>query len=111
VSVAPRTLLSVADNTAERRHEWVAGTLLFMRDPWVEQHPDHADAVQAALDLIAADPYALELRPYVAHDADGEAYVYAVPGTAVEIVFCLLRPMPRRLGLYQILDWDDLSED
>lgn len=101
----------MADDTTERRHEWVAGTLLFIRDPWLAAHPHHAAVVLAALDLIAEDPYGLALRPYLGHDSTGEAYVYAVPGTAVEIVFCLLRPMPGRLGLYQILDWDDLATE
>ena len=105
--MATLTLRCVAEKNTERRHKWVAGTLLFIRDPWFERHPHHADAVQAALDLIAADPYALELRRYLGHDAEGEAYVYAVSGTAVDVVFCLLRPMPGWLGLYSIVDWDD----
>lgn len=82
---------------------------MLIRDPWVATHPHHAGAVDAALASIAADPYAVPLRSFAGHVADGEAYVYAVPGTAVEIVFCLLRPMPGWLGLYQILDWDDIT--
>ena len=97
----------MAESNTERRHEWVAGTLLFIRDPWIAAHPEHTDAVIAALDLIADDPYAVRLRPYWGHDATGEAYAYQAPGTSVEIVFCLLRPMPGRLGLYAIIDWDD----
>lgn len=97
----------MANENAERRHAWVEGTLLFIRDPWLAVHPQHADVVQQALARIAADPYALTVRRFLGHGADGEAYAYAVPGTAIEIVFCLLRPMPGRLGLYQILDWDD----
>jgi hypothetical protein len=97
----------VAEENTERRHEWVEGTLLFIRDPWIEAHPHHAEAVQAALDLIASDPYAIALRPYLGHDATGEAYAYAVPGTSVDIVFCLIRPMPGRLGLYAISDWNE----
>ncbi len=92
---------------AQRRHEWVAGALLLVRDPWLAEHPAGAAAVQAALEWIAADPYALELRSYLGHDAPGEAYAYAVPGTSIEVVFCLVRPMPGWLGLYDIIDWDD----
>jgi hypothetical protein len=81
-----------------------------MRDPFLEARPNHREAVDSALALIARDPYALELRAYLGHDAPGEAYVYGVPGTNIEIVFVLIRRAPGRLGLFQILDWDDILQ-
>jgi hypothetical protein len=100
----------VANGTTERRHEWLEGSVSGIRDPFLGAHPHHGEAVDTALALIARDPYALELRSYLGHDAHGEAYVYDVPGTSIEIVFVLVRQAPGKLGLFQILDWDDLLE-
>jgi hypothetical protein len=67
--------------------------------------------LDTALALVARDPYALVLRRYLGHDATGEAYVYAVPGTNIEIVFVLIRQAPGKLGLFQILDWEDVLNE
>jgi hypothetical protein len=98
----------VSADATDRRHEWLPWTLP-IRDLFVDRHPHHDAAVQAALDLIARDPHGLELRRYRGHDAGGEAYVYPVPDTGAEIVFCLIDGVPGQLGLFQILDWEDLS--
>jgi len=98
----------VVNGTTDRRHEWFEGTLIGVRDPFLDAHPHHREAVDTALALIARDPYALELRSYLGLDAPGVAYVYPVPGTNIEIVFVLVRQASGRLGLFQILDWDDL---
>lgn len=96
----------MSNDATDRRHEWLPWTLP-IRDLFVDRHPHHGENIHAALDLIAGDPYGLELRRYRGHDAGGEAYVYTVPDTSVEIVFCLIDGSPGQLGLFQILDWDD----
>ena len=101
----------MVNGTTDRRHEWFEGTLIGIRDPFLDSHPHHGEAVESALALIARDPYALALRPYHGHDAGGHAYVYEVPGTTIEIVFVLIRQAPGRVGLFQILDWEDAFED
>jgi hypothetical protein len=101
----------VANGTTERRHAWFEGSLLGIRDPFLDAHPHHREAVDTALALIARDPYALVLRRYLGDDATGEAYVYAVPGTNIEIVFVLIRQAPGKLGLFQILDWEDVLQE
>ena len=84
--------------------EW---TLTNILDPWADRHPDEAQAVREALDLIAADPFALVLRPYMGHDAPGEVYVYSLPDDHVDIAFCMIEGRPGVLGLWQVIDWHD----
>lgn len=98
----------MVDETTDRGHSWFEGTLIGIRDPFIAAHPHHRAAVWRALELIAADPYAPELREYLGHDVrDGKAYVYSIPGSQVDVVFCLIRQVPGRLGLFQIIDWED----
>lgn len=99
----------MVDGSTDRQHEWFEGTLMGVLGPFLDVHPHHQEAVGTALALIARDPHALELRPYYGHDAKGEAYVYEVPGTSIQIVFVLIRQAPGKLGLFQILDWEDLQ--
>jgi hypothetical protein len=101
----------VVNGTTDRRHEWFESTLLRIRDPFLETHANHREAVGTALALIARDPLAVELRAYHGHDASGEAYVYEVPGTSIQIVFVLIRNVPGKLGLFQILDWEDAFDE
>jgi len=97
----------VVDDTTDRRHSWFEGTLIGIRDPFLAAHPQHRAVLTRALDLIASDPYALGLREYLGHDASGKAYVHSIPGTHVDVVFCLIEHAPGRLGLFQVVDWED----
>jgi hypothetical protein len=89
-------------------HAWVPETVESIVGPFLAAHPEHRTPVRQALDLIAADPYAVPLRPYRGHDAPHATYVHAIARTRVEIVFTILRDTPPRLALFQVLDWEDL---
>jgi hypothetical protein len=98
----------VADEAEDRSHAWLEDTLDSIHAPFIAAHPQHRTPVRQALERIADDPYAVELRPYNGLDAPAATYVYRVPRTRVELVFSIFKGPPPHLALYQLLDWEDI---
>lgn len=87
---------------------WVPWSIQEVAEPFYKSHPKRAGSVRAALELIAADPYALQVREYMGHDEPGKLYEYAI-NEYLSIVFGAIADKSW-LILRAILDYRDLSE-
>jgi hypothetical protein len=80
-------------------------------EPYYRRRPLRRPLVEAALAIIAADPYELRLREHRGHDLPGAWYVYDV-NDSISIVFGLLGGSERgHLALGGILDDQDTGDD
>jgi hypothetical protein len=83
----------VSNQSEDLPYRWVPWSLKEFAEPYYTTHPERAASVKAALNLIAADPYALQVREYMGHDESGRLYAYAL-NEQIDIVFGVIENKP-----------------